>query len=171
MDARTRVTRTRIIWILLGSVGFCFTLSVALIAYRQYRYRTEDLPWYRPSSEAPQGGQWQELDPAWIHVVTEDKQAEAQEMLEDVAVVELTDQQAAEYIGQPLPAVPGTKPYLVRSLIRFRPGVYSVYVWEEHLQVHHGSLGSGRTLMSRQALVLQLERRPSEVYLEAWAAR
>jgi len=104
--------------------------------------------------------------------VVESKQAKAEELLEDVSIVELTDEQAAEFIGEPLPEAPGTKPYLTRGVYLARgTGSFSVTIYEGQLVVHHGSLGSGGYRMGRQALVLQLERAPAEVFVTCSMAK
>jgi hypothetical protein len=80
--------------------------------------------------------------------------------------VELTSQQAVEFIGKALPEVPGTKPYLTRGVYLNRDtGRFSVYILADQLVVHHGSLGSGPSSMKRQALVLQLDQSPAEVFV------
>jgi hypothetical protein len=169
--ARVRGKRFRVLGIVLGILALCLLLSVATITVIRYRRLAQAQRWYRPSSEAPPGLEWQELDPARVHRVVKDKQPEAIERLEEVAVVELTAEQAAEYVGEPLPEVPGARPYLVRSLVKFLPGTYSVGVADGHLDVSHGSLGREPVQMSRHALVLQLDRKPDEVYTGVWAAQ
>jgi hypothetical protein len=140
-------------------------LVVMLVGCGQSRAQSTPDPWYR----APPAGdlsywQWPELDPARIHQVAETRQAEAQEMLDDVALVELTARQAADLVGGTLPDAAGTTLYLTRSLYR-NPGTgrYAVYVLEDRLLVHHGSLGTGTWPMRRRALVLQLEQSPNSV--------
>jgi hypothetical protein len=166
-----RAKRLRILWIVLGSLVLCCLLGIAARVWIGYRKRAQAMLWYRPRSEAPAGLQWQRLDPARIHRVLEDRQREAIERLEEVQVVELTAEQAAEYVGEPLPDVPGARPYLVRSLVKFLPGTYTVDVADGHLGVWHNSLGRGYVEMGRRAIVLQLDRKPEEVYVSAAAAQ
>jgi hypothetical protein len=98
--------------------------------------------------------------------VIESKEFNAERLLQDVSSVELTSQQAVEFIGKALPHVPGTKPYLTRGLYLNRgTGRFSVYVLADQLVIHHGSLGSSAVPMKRQALVLQLEQSPVEVFV------
>jgi hypothetical protein len=61
--------------------------------------------------------------------------------------------------------VPGTKPYLTRGVYLNRgTGGFSVYILEDQLLVRHGSLGHSGVPMKRQALVVQLKRKPAEVF-------
>jgi hypothetical protein len=129
--------------------------------------------WYRaPPTDGDLYWTWPKLDQAHLHEVMEERQEEAQARLKEAALIELTAEQAAGYIGHPLPAVPGTLPYLVRSLYR-NPGMgqFVVYTSGEQLVVQHGSLGSGRAPPGRRALVLQLEYQPSEVYVDVKTAK
>jgi hypothetical protein len=123
--------------------------------------------WYRaPPKEHQFYWNWPELDAARIHIVVEDEQANAQKLLEQVALAEITTQQAGTFLGRTLPGAPGTTPYLVRGLYR-NPGTgnYAVYVGEDQIVVHHGSLGSRSPPVARQALIVQLEDRPAQVYV------
>lgn len=123
--------------------------------------------WYTglPSGEPPYFD-WPKLESARIHEVVESKQADAEELLRDVAVQELTTQQAEAFIGGALPDLAGTKPYLTRGLVLNRGlGRFTVYVLEDQLLVHHGSLGHNPVPMTRQALVLQLEQSPKTVFV------
>lgn len=57
-------------------------------------------------------------------------------------------------------------PYLTRGLYLNRgTGRFSVYISADQLVVHHGSLGASAVPMKRQALVLQLEQSPAEVFV------
>jgi hypothetical protein len=168
---RTPVQRWRIFIVVLGGLVLCCLLGIAVIGLLQVYRRAQAQAWYRPSSEAPADLRWQALDPARIHRVAKDKQTEAIERLKEVAVAELTREQAAEYVGEPLPNVAGAKPYLVRSLIYFLPGQYNVRVADGHLAITHGSLGKWPTYKMRHAVVLQLDRKPEEVYADAWSAQ
>jgi hypothetical protein len=144
----------------------CIVLSGALASCISRRAWTTEDSWYNPPSQGALAGQGQGLDRARIHEVVESRQPEAEELLENVSIVELTDEQAAGFIGQALPEVAGTKPYLSRAVYLARgTGSFSVTVYEDQLVVHHGSLGSGGYRMGRQALVLQLERAPAEVFV------
>lgn len=153
----------------------CFLLSGVLILSAATLYRcTPDRrawttvdSWYNaPPPEAPRRREWEGLDRARIHEVIESREPQAEELLQDVSIVELNCEQAAEFIGEALPEVPGTKPYLTRAVYLNRgTGGFSVYLLEDELLVYHRSLGRRAVPMKRQALVLQLERQPTQVFV------
>ncbi len=123
-------------------------------------------PWYADLPQDVSSRNWPPLDHARIHEVIESKEAEAEELLQDVPIAELTSERAAEFVGEELPDIPGTQPYLTRGVYLNRAtGGFSVFMLEDKLRVHHGSLGRRAVPMKRQALVLQLERKPAEVYV------
>ena len=154
---------------------FCVLLSGALFlagatlsgCTSDHRAWTTQDSWYNaPPLEAPRRGEWVPLDRAKIHEVLESKEHQAEELLEDVSIVELNAERAVEFIGAALPDVPGTQPYLTRSVYLNRgTGSFSVYILGNQLLVHHGSLGRTAVPMKRQALVLQLEHKPQDVFV------
>lgn len=136
-------------------------------------FSAEREAWYRaPPTDGDLYWTWPKLDKARLHEVMEEQQEEAQARLEETALIELTAEQAARYIGRPLPDAPGTLPYLARGLYR-NPGMgqFTVYDNGEQVVVQHGSLGSDKAPLLRRALVLQLEREPSEVYVHVKTAK
>jgi hypothetical protein len=145
----------------------CILLSGMLTSCSQQRAWTTEDSWYNPPpSESPLYWTWPELDRTRIYEVTESKEPDAERLLQDASIVALTDQEAIELIGKALPDAPGTKPYLTRGLYLNRgTGRFSVYILEDQLVVHHGSLGSSPVPMKRQALVIQLEQSPVEVFV------
>jgi hypothetical protein len=101
-----------------------------------------------------------------VHEVIEQNRPNAETLLKDVACVLLDDQQAETLIGEPVPDVPGTGAYLTRGVLLNREtGGFTVYVSGDQLVVYHRCLGRSAVPMSRQPLVLQLERKPSEIYV------
>lgn len=128
---------------------------------------TEEDEWYTgsPQGEEPYWS-WPKVDSSQIHEVVESQHPEAEALLQDVSILELAPEQATRFIDKPLPDVPGTKPYLVRGLYLNRgTGRFMVYTSGDQLAVHHGSLGKRAVPMKRQALVLQLEQGPKEVFV------
>jgi hypothetical protein len=98
--------------------------------------------------------------------VIQAREAKAEGLLQDVPLLEISVEQAGELLGQDLPNVPGTKPYLTRGLyLNRQTHMFSIYVSGDQLVVHHGTLGTSPQTMKRQALILQLESRPAEVFL------
>jgi hypothetical protein len=122
--------------------------------------------WYADLPEGVSSWNWPSLDRARIHEVIESREAKAEELLQDVSIVPLSSKEAAEFIGEELPGAPGTQPYLTRAVYLNRAtGGFSVSILDDQLRVHHGSLGRRAVPMKRQALVLQLEREPAEVFV------
>ena len=94
--------------------------------------------------------------------MTEEGLADADVLLQEGSSVALTDQQASDLVGEPLPDVSGTQPYLVRALLLNRgTGNFTVYILEDQVSVKHGSLGGHAVPMRRQPLILQLGRCPA----------
>lgn len=144
----------------------CFLSIILLLAgCRDDRAASTVDSWYSPPPPKtyPLTG-WQVLDFKQLHQVAPDQQAAAEKMLETTAALEITPQQAADLIGQPLPAVPGVKPYLTRGVYLNRGG-FSVYWRNDQLLISHASMGRNPVPMKRQALVLQLVQPPAEVFV------
>jgi hypothetical protein len=123
--------------------------------------------WYRPppANETSFWG-WEQIQGSRLHEVVAAKENDAEDLLRTEPIVELEAGQAADLIGEPLSDAPGAQPYLVRGVyLRRQTGRFVAYVSGEKLIVHHGSLGSGPAPMKRQALVLQLERKPATVFV------
>lgn len=131
------------------------------------QFTTSGDPWYTGlPSEGSLYWTWSELDRARVHEVIESRQTDAEVLLQDVSILEISDQQATEFIDTALPDVPGTKRYLARGLYLNRgTGRFTIYIAEDQLVVHHGSLEATSRPMKRQALVLQLEQKPAEVFV------
>lgn len=106
------------------------------------------------------------LDNSGVQLVPERMESEAETMLSDVGCVELSPEQVHHFLGRSLSPVPGNKPYLVRGVyLNPATGGFSVKVLDDKLRVHHSCLGSSAVPMKRQALIVQLERMPKEVYV------
>jgi hypothetical protein len=139
--------------------------GLSLFSTSRRAWTTKD-SWYADLPENVPSWNWPSLDRARIHEVIESKEVEAEELLQDVSIVQLSSEEAAEFIGEALPEVPGTKPHLTRGVYLNRAtGAFSVSTQEDQLRVHHDSLGRRAVPMKRQALVLQLERKPTEVFV------
>jgi hypothetical protein len=135
-------------------------------AFDHRAWTTQDT-WYNAAPpETPPRREWEQLDRERIHEVLESRELQAEVLLQDVSIVEFTAEQAAAFIGKALPDQPDTQPYLTRGVYLNRgTGSFSVYTLENQLLVHHGSLGRRAVSMKRQALVLQLERKPRDVFV------
>ncbi|MCL4297934.1 MAG: hypothetical protein KJ077_19480 [Anaerolineae bacterium] len=143
----------------------CLLFIGLLAACRDDRAATTTDSWYNPPPAKiyPLTG-WQALDFKRLHQVVAAQQPTAEKLLENTAALEITAQQAADLLGQPLPAVPGTKPYLTRA-VYLNPGGFSVYSRNEQLLISHASMGHSPVPMKRQALILQLAQPPVEIFV------
>ena len=125
--------------------------------------------WYTgiPQSVADLTG-WSQLESGRLRNVSSAVESRAQAALEVNPIVQLTVNQAAEFLGYTPNPIPGTKFYLVRSvLLNERTGGYYVSILSGYLWVHHASLGREPVTMKRRALVLQLEDTPKQVYVSS----
>jgi hypothetical protein len=143
----------------------CLLLIGLLLGCRDERAWTSADSWYNPplSEIYPLSG-WQTLDYTQVYEVAAAQQPAAEKLLENAAILELTPQQAADLTGQPLADPPAAKPYLVRG-VYLNQGGFSVYLKNRQLLVSHNSLGRGPVPMKRQALVLQLNQLPQQVFV------
>jgi hypothetical protein len=134
-------------------------------AHDRRAWTSED-GWYNPHPSGTRLAEWEPLEHGRIHEVSEGQRAAAEDLLREASYVVLTPDQAADLLGQSLPSVAGTQPVLVRGLVLNRAtGGFSVYVLEDRVTVYHRCLGRSAVPMTRQPLVLQLERPPTTVYV------
>jgi hypothetical protein len=136
-------------------------------------FSTKPDPWH---TGLPPGGLLEDayvrLDDGLVHPVVQSLVPEAEELLADDSAVALSDEDAARLAGSPLPNLPGKGLYLARGLYYVLPtGSFSVWLSQDHLVVHHGSLGAAKGRMSRQPVVLQLEFLPLEVFVSCSMAK
>jgi hypothetical protein len=131
-----------------------------------HRAWTREDSWYRAPPAGTQLWEWSELDGDRVHEVVEQSLPSAETLLKDVPCVVLDDQQARTFTGEPVPDVPGARAYLTRGVLLNREtGGFTIYVSGDQLIVYHRCLGRSTAPMSRQPLVLLLERKPSEIYV------
>jgi len=127
---------------------------------------TNEDEWYNPHPSGTRLAEWEGLERDRIHEVIEGQLAAAEDLLKETSYLALTPDQASDLLGQSLPPLAGTQPVLVRGLVLNRAtGGFGVYVLEDQATVYHRCLGRSAVPMTRQPLVLQLERSPSTVYV------
>lgn len=135
-----------------------------------------DDSWYRSPPEGNPLWHWEgeKIPQTHIHIVIKSKKQETEKLLENISILEITIQQATEFIGKPLPEIVGIKPYLVRGVYYgddIKTGRFSAYLLHNQLRIHYGALGDWKPAMQRQVLVIQLERMPSVVFITLSMAR
>ena len=122
--------------------------------------------WARPGASRVEFDKGERLEDSRLHIVPESMESQAEVMLSDVSCLELSAEQIQKLLPHPLPVMPRTKAFLTRGVFLNRDtGHFSVTVLDDKLWVHHGCLGRHAVPMKRQALVIQLERMPKEVYV------
>ena len=86
----------------------CLFFMGLLVACRDDRASTTVDSWYNPPpAKIYPLTDWQVLDFKRLHQVAAAQQTAAEKLLETTAALEITAQQAADLMGQPLPAIPG----------------------------------------------------------------
>jgi hypothetical protein len=130
---------------------------------------TSEDAWYRGvSTEVRDLAGWLLVDDQNIHEVVDSMQGFSQTLLETTPYVKLDYDQAKKLLGRPLPNMPGTEPYLIRSVYFYKEsGSYYVATLDGNLWVSHASLGHTLPPMTRRVLVIQLKQKPEEVYVTA----
>jgi hypothetical protein len=126
--------------------------------------------WYK---KLPSDWQGIGIPGKYLHEVINAKNKEAEAMLKEISVVELTTEKAEEFMGGKMTNYEGTKPYLVRGLLYLgmNTGGFSASVYKNQLRVHFSCLGGGPSLQERQALVIQLEQMPTDVFVDLSVAQ
>jgi hypothetical protein len=148
-----------------------FLLALSLGGCKDHGGASTVDSWARARAPGLDFGKGNQLDDSRIHQVPEAMETGAEALLVDVSCIELTAEQAEKTLGRKLPEIPGTKPYLTRGVYLNRgTGHFRVTMLDDNLGVFHGSLGHHAVPMKRQALVLQLERIPKEVYVSCHMA-
>lgn len=126
-------------------------------------WTTED-SWYNalPRNSMDEAAQ---IDRSLMHEVPASIFPEAEKMLKDVSVVELTDTEAAHFAGASFIPQQGTKPYLIRAIyLNLGTGGYELFVGKDGVLVKQGCLGRHALPMKRSTLVVQLKSKPKNVY-------
>jgi len=127
-------------------------------------WKTPD-PWFNAPAAEPN---WSEpIDGTRIDTVLDSKEPDAEEMLAERPFVEISPEQAQKLIGLPLRPHGAARPYLVRGVYLNRgTGVFQIYKQPRGgLMVSHESIGSHTTTMKRQALVVELDEVPRQVFV------
>ena len=97
-------------------------------------------------------------------------EAEAVKKLESAPLIELTAAEAQQLTGK-VPVGAGTKPYLVRALLYYRDnGEFSVFTKDGSILVRHESFGTSIPPEIRSAVVVYLDFRPKEVFVDCGVA-
>ena len=102
-----------------------------------------------------------------IHEVPKDHLQAAVGILETRACIQISDQEASEFLGRTIVHPAGKRLFLVRGLCCNREtGGFSADLFRGRLWVFHGSMGSSVGAVERQPVILELSRLPKEVYVD-----
>ncbi len=145
------------------------SLCLAGCAVQQAAWTHQD-PWYNPP---PAGSDVEKR--AGTPVVWSDVKAgarlEAAALLDRSPVVQLTPEQVAKFVDQPL-AGPGEKLFLVRGVyVNWETGHFSVLTDGMDVVVDHLSFARNARPMGRWPLVIALPEKPRNVYVICWVAQ
>lgn len=93
-------------------------------------------------------------------------ESEAIKRLETTPSIELSPAEAQQLTGK-APVEGGRKPYLVRALLYYREtGAFSVFTKAGSILVSHESIGSSIPPETRSALVVYLDFKPKEIFVD-----
>ena len=124
-------------------------------------------PWFHPGL-SDQKRPATQLDATRWHPVVEEKEHDAELLLANASSVELSERDAAAFMGTTLASIPDTKPYLVRGVYLNWSHEHAYIVTQtadNDIGVFHGSRGHHAVPMKKRALIVQLEHPPRNVYL------
>jgi len=117
--------------------------------------------WYHePSVAGLTPWEWKQINFVEVDAA---EQKEAQFLLTSSPLTELSKDQSEKFASY---FSDSSNLYLVRSVyLNEGTGKFSVYKFNNKLWVYHGSLGHSSAPMKRKALVIALDRVPSEIYV------
>jgi hypothetical protein len=143
---------------LLGSMVACSGTHRA--------WESEDSWYRRPPTELNDVSAWLLLESSSAHEIIGTLEQAAEESLNKSPYFEITTEQVKKLTEGEFISIPKTKPYLVRSVFLNKgTGAYYLRVKNGNLWIHHASLGKGPVPMRKQAIVVQLQGEPNEVYV------
>jgi hypothetical protein len=108
-----------------------------------------------------------EINSTNIYQVVPTKEGDAIFTLKDLSIEKITEKEAKWYTGHYYVCEKGKQPYLVRAVYgRGGTGDYSVQKTGNNLLIIHSSLGKS-SVLTKSALILNLDFEPKEVYIKA----
>ncbi len=139
-------------------------LMTALAGCADHRAFDRADPWFNPPMSEP--NVLDTVSGTRIDTVAAIREAEAEALLEEAAFVEVSPDKAEYFTGLPLRGRLGAHIYLIRAVYLNRgTGIFDVSLLRGgDVMVLHQCLGSHKTTMKRQALIVQLDDRPRQVY-------
>ena len=152
-------------------IAVCLTVSVLSLqgcgGQNSSPWTVKDSWYHRPSIEPlvliEEGNKLPDKE---IYKVTSIMQPKAEMMLKEKPVIQLSAPQVKAFVGGNPKSVYRKTPFLVRAVyLNEGTGKFMVYERDKKLWVTHGSLGRSAVPMKRQALVVFLKVRPTQVFV------
>lgn len=123
--------------------------------------------WHHPTTTDPYIGKASELPDKEVYKVITMMWPKAEALLKKKPIVRLSTVQAKAFVGRRFKEVPKKMPFLVRAIyLNEGTGNFTVHQQGKRLWVIHGSLGHQAVPMKRQALVVFLKARPTQVFVD-----
>lgn len=135
--------------------------------YAQFKFDS----WYSEPQGELRAATWQRIKEEQIHEVLPSKQTDAQALLASCSFVKLTEMEAMGY-SPGFTQHPSKSVFLVRG-VKFsgQKGVFWVYHFRDYLEVTFGCLGCELLEMTREAVVVELDFVPKEVFVTVSRAK
>ena len=152
---------TTVILISVAALG-----AFLLMMCRDHRVWNARDSWYAPPPGSIDLWTWPEITSRErIIEVQSDCVLEAERMLAEVCLVEITLRKARELTHSHIVLPRGCNPYLVRGVaLEGGTGQFSIQHKDRSLVVKYGTLGHGPLPMKKQPLLLLLDQKPDVVY-------
>jgi hypothetical protein len=108
---------------------------------------------------------WEQLPRDYFQEVACAHEAEAEKLLENVTVLEISPEQFALFAGKAISVPAGRRPFLVRGVYLNESGAFRISIRADLLLVDHGCMGRHAVPMKRRCLVVLLERAPKQAFV------
>lgn len=104
------------------------------------------------------------IAPNFVYQVMPERMAEAERILEAIAISQISPGEAAYFAGQPVELPDVTRPYLIRGLYRTERS-FSVHIVDNALWVVSHDVPADSAPMQRQPLLLIMDEVPARVFV------
>lgn len=138
-------------------------LFIACIGYERKAWTVKDTWYNAPMENGLVPWDWKENK---IYEVKPELQNEAQSLLNEKQITQITLDQVNYFSGKELKNIAAYDFYLIRGVfLNEGTGYFSVYSKEKQVWVYHGSLGHSPVPMKRKALIVVLDEMPDIIFV------